>query len=250
MRDFAVIPVIDLKGGQVVHAQAGARADYRPIETPLGSADDPIGVARALLAITKSPLLYIADLDAIESHGNHFALCRELSDALPGTALWIDAGFSSVTDCAFWLPLGATLVVGSESLATIEAWQELRAGFGESLVLSLDFAAEGLRGPGALLSDPALWPNRIIAMCLARVGADRGPDLERLKTVVELAGPRAVYAGGGVRGIDDLEAIAAGGASGALIATVLHAGSVGQNEIAAFQGRRRSRSDQIRNPAS
>jgi len=37
---------------------------------------------------------------------------------------------------------------------------------------------------------------------------------------------------------------------GALIATALHRGAVTQNEIAAFLQRRRSRSDQIRNPAS
>lgn len=242
--------MIDLKGGEVVHARAGARGAYQPIQTPLGPAGDAIAIARALLAVTASPLLYVADLDAIEGHGTHFELCRALSDALPGTTLWIDAGFSSLTDCAFWLPLGTTLVIGSESIATIEIWQELRASLGESLVLSLDFAMDGLRGPQAFLSEPALWPDRIIVMCLTRLGTDRGPDIARLKAVVAQAGARAVYAAGGVRGVSDIEAIAAAGASGALIATALHARAIVQNEIAAFQGRRRSRLDQIRNPAS
>jgi hypothetical protein len=40
--DFAPIPVIDLKDGGVVHARAGKRADYRPLETPFGLADDPL----------------------------------------------------------------------------------------------------------------------------------------------------------------------------------------------------------------
>ena len=40
--DFAVIPVLDLKDGLVVHARAGKqahagkRAEYRPIATPFG----------------------------------------------------------------------------------------------------------------------------------------------------------------------------------------------------------------------
>ncbi|MGC1180327.1 MAG: HisA/HisF-related TIM barrel protein [Methyloceanibacter sp.] len=241
MHDFAVVPVIDLKGGLVAHARTGARAAYRPIETPLGPADNPIAIARALLAITASPALYVADLDAITGAGNHFDLCRDLADALPATSLWIDAGFSNVTDCAFWLPLGATLVIGSESLPAIGNWHELHSTYGESLVLSLDFAAEGLRGPTPILSEPAAWPNRIIAMCLDRVGTDQGPDVERLRNVVEAAGTRAVYGAGGVRRIGDLEAITAAGAKGALIATALHEGAIAQNEIAAFLQRRRSR---------
>jgi HisA/HisF family protein len=243
MQDFAVIPVIDLKGGLVVHARAGARAAYRPLQTELGATGDPIAIARALLAITASPTLYLADLDAIGGTGNHFELCRDLAQALPATALWIDAGFSNVTDCAFWLPLGATLVIGSESLPAIGNWLELNASFGKSLVLSLDFAAGGLRGPTALVSETGSWPNRIIAMALDRVGTDDGPDIERLETTIRGAGDRAVYAAGGLRAIGDLEAIAAAGASGALIATALHSGAITQNEIAAFLQRRRSQFD-------
>ena len=78
---------------------------------------------------------YIADLDAILGRGNNFDLCRELAHAFPDTALWIDAGFSDVTDCAFWLPLGATLVIGSESVASLEAWDNIRASFGRNVVL-------------------------------------------------------------------------------------------------------------------
>jgi phosphoribosylformimino-5-aminoimidazole carboxamide ribotide isomerase len=239
MNDFAIIPAIDLKDGSVVHASGGDRAAYHPIETPLGPSDDAVAIARALLAMSEAPALYIADLDAIEGVGNHFELCRDLSSALPETALWIDAGFSNVTDCAFWLPLGATLVIGTESLSFSEDWQELRASFGENLMLSLDFDAKGQRGPNTLFAESAHWPDRIIVMSLDRVGTGDGPDIERLRNVVERAGSRSVYASGGIRDIGDLEAAAGAGASGALIATALHRGAVTQKEIAALlQGRR------------
>src|SRR5215813_4532696 len=230
MTDFAIIPALDLKDGLVVHASSGARADYRPIETPLGPADDPVTIARALLAIAGSRTLYIADLDAIEGVGNHFELCRDLASALPHNDLWIDAGFSNVTDCAFWLPLGATLVIGSEGLAFAEDWQELRASFGESLVLSLDYGAEGQRGPASVFAEPAHWPERIITMSLDRVGTGNGPDIARLRDVVDQAGSRSVYASGGMRSMGDLEAAAEAGAGGALIATALHRGAVTQKE--------------------
>src|ERR671918_2330439 len=141
--EFAVIPALDLKGGIVVHAKGGNRSVYRPIVSPFGPADDPAAIARGLLGVTASPILYIADLDAIAGDGNHFELVRGLSDALHGTALWIDAGFSDVSDCAFWLPLGATLVIGTESVAAADDWLAIYNAFGESVALSLDFNSEG-----------------------------------------------------------------------------------------------------------
>lgn len=241
MQDFAIVPVMDLKGGIVVHARGGKRSDYWPIATPFGSADDPIAIARALMVETLSPILYIADLDAIEGTGNHFDLCRDLSDALPGAELWIDAGFSDVTDCAFWLPLGATLVIGTERLPSVENWQGLAATFGRSLILSLDHGSGGLLGPAVLHEDASLWPDRVILIDLPRIGSGEGPDLRGVQSAREHAGDRAIYAGGGLRNLDDVEALAETGAAGALIATALHKQTITQNEIAAFLQRRRSR---------
>jgi phosphoribosylformimino-5-aminoimidazole carboxamide ribotide isomerase len=232
---FAVIPVIDLKDGFVVHARAGKRRDYRPIATPFGPAQDPVAIARALLAVTGSTTLYIADLDAIMGRGNNFDLCRELADAFPSVTLWIDAGISDVTDCVFWLPLDATLVIGSESVTSLRTWENIRASFGQHVVLSLDFDEYGLRGPKDVLTDPALWPDRLILMSLARVGMEEGPDLDRLERMLGLAGHRAVFTAGGVRHAGDLERTARAGARGALIATALHSRAVTKDEIAALR---------------
>jgi HisA/HisF family protein len=240
--DFAVIPVIDLKDGLVVHARAGKRAAYQPLISPFGPAHDALAIARALLAITGSLELYVADLDAIGGTGHHFELCRELADALPDATLWIDAGFSDVTDCAFWLPLGAALVIGSESIASLDAWHNIRASFGHNVVLSLDFDEKGLRGPEQVMADPALWPDRLILMSLGRVGMEGGPDLSRLQETLRLAGSRAVFTAGGVRNVDDIEEAAAAGARGALVATALHSGTITRNEIAALLRGRRCRS--------
>jgi len=242
MTNFTVIPALDLKGGMVVHAVGGDRAAYSPIASPFGAADDPAAIARGLLATTGSTDLYIADLDAIAGIGNHFELVRGLSYALPRATLWIDAGFSDVADCAFWLPLGATLVIGSESLLAVDDWRNIHGAFGESVVLSLDYGTDGSRGPEPLFSDPALWPLRIIAMDLTRVGSDTGPNVERLKTLIGEASGRAVYAAGGVRNARDLEAIAALNARGAVIATALHSQAITQKEIAALERKRRSQS--------
>jgi HisA/HisF family protein len=234
MSRFTVIPVLDLKGGVAVHAVAGKRADYAPLASPFGSPDDPASIARGLLAATGSPALYVADLDAIEGVGNHFELVRGLSYALPDITLWVDAGFSDVADCAFWLPLGATLVIGSESLEAVDDWRDIHSAFGESVVLSLDRGPDGERGPEPLFSDPGLWPNRLVAIDLARVGTGEGPDIDRLRGILDMAHGRAVFSGGGVRNAADLAAIKALDAQGALIATALHTNAITQKEIAAL----------------
>jgi phosphoribosylformimino-5-aminoimidazole carboxamide ribotide isomerase len=238
--DFAVIPALDLKDGVVVHAKGGARADYRPVASLFGAADDPLRIAHGLLAVTGSSVLYVADLDAIMGTGTNFELVRGLSYALPDTTVWIDAGFSRVADCAFWLPLGATLVIGSEALAAIEDWRDLREEFGEDLVLSLDFDSAGRRGPGALFDDRALWPGRVIAMHLGRVGGDQGPDADGLGSLIAMADGCSIFAAGGIRNAKDLAAVAAAGARGAVLSTALHKEALTQNEIAALLRERRS----------
>jgi len=239
MPPFAIIPVLDLMRGEVVRARAGERATYRPIETKLAPGSRPEDVLRGLRGLARFPAFYVADLDAIAGTGNHFELVRGLADALPTATLWIDAGFSDVAECAFWLPLGATLVIGSESLSAVDAWQDIHGAFGESVVLSLDFDANGRKGPAPLFDDPGLWPLRVVAMSLARVGAESGPDLDRLKSIVETAGGRAVYAAGGVRDASDLARIASVKAQGAILATALHSQAITQKEIAALLRERR-----------
>ena len=73
-----IIPVIDLRGGQVVRARMGARDQYRPIETPLSPTSDPLDVTRGLLSVFPFRTLYVADLDAIEGTGNSAAVLARL----------------------------------------------------------------------------------------------------------------------------------------------------------------------------
>ena len=101
-------------------------------------------------------------------------------------------------------------------------------------VLSLDFQGDAFLGPPELLASPQLWPHRIIAMTLARVGSSLGPDLNRLRGLVALAPGGQWYAGGGVRHADDLRALAQLGMSGALVATALHAGALNQSTLTAY----------------
>ena len=216
-----VIPVIDLKGGVVVHARMGERALYRPIETPLARGSDPIDVARGLLAVHRFTTLYVADLDAITGTGDNRAALDRLRRALPDLTLWVDSGIADQGAAAAWLAQGlGHVVLGSETQRDIAAIRHFATE--PHAVLSLDFRGEAFQGPPELLANAAIWPQRVIVMTLHRVGSDAGPDFARLRAIKPAA--REIYAAGGVRDADDLQALADAGIAGALVASSLHNG--------------------------
>lgn len=229
-----LIPVIDLLRGEVVHARGGNRAAYRPLASALGGGSDPFAVVHALLALHPFRTLYVADLDAIERRGDNRAIVRALRRDFPQLELWVDAGCAGAADAvAARIDDRVRPVVGSETLASVDALREAVRAVPE-LVLSLDFRGDALLGPATLLADPGLWPERVIAMTLARVGADAGPDLERLQRLRALAPACRLYAAGGVRGPADLEDLAAQGTAGVLLATALHAGRLPRETLARY----------------
>ena len=232
MASFELIPVIDLMGGLVVHARAGDRDRYRPLEhSRVSASPEPPAVIEGLLALHAFRTLYIADLDAIRKQGDHKSLIFRLRQMFPQLSLWVDAGFSGECGCRRFLAAGlGDLVLGSESQADLR----LLDLFGDDprLILSLDFQGDRPLGAAALFEAPERWPERVIAMTLARVGGGGGPDIERLQALRRAAPERRLYAAGGVRGADDLRTLAGIGCAGALVASAFHDGRLDRAEIA------------------
>jgi phosphoribosylformimino-5-aminoimidazole carboxamide ribotide isomerase len=179
---------------------------------------------------------YIADLDAIRGMGHHRALVGALQARWPEIAFWVDAGLAAPQSCREWRDAGiGHLVVGSESQTdpdTLAAAVELVGA--EHVALSLDFRGGAFLGPPALHEQPALWPERVIAMTLDRVGAGTGPDLERLAAIGARKPGIRLWAAGGVRGPEDLEALSAAGIDSVLVASALHDGRLDGRTLARF----------------
>lgn len=221
-----LIPVIDLKGGIVVHARRGARDTYAPLSTPLAASCAATDVVRGLLALAPFRTLYIADLDAITRMGDNAAAIAGLRRDFPQLELWVDAGDATAEAVRARAAAGQGIsVMGTETLDGAAAVRAAQAA--GPLVLSLDSNAAGPLGPQAVHADAALWPSRVIVMTLARVGSGEGPDLDAVRRVRARHPEGAVFAAGGVRGPQDLEALAAAGAAGVLVATALHDGRIG-----------------------
>jgi len=135
--------------------------------------------------------------------------------------MWVDNGAADASALHAFIEADlGTLVIGSESQGDGKLIAQHRDSM--RIVLSLDFRGDAFQGPQEILTEPALWPHRIIVMTLARVGSDAGPDMERLAAVRSIAGEREIYAAGGVRDASDLSVLKAAGAFGALVSTALH----------------------------
>ena len=226
-----VIPVIDLKAGQVVHARRGERDRYAPIATPLTRSSDPVDVARGLLAIHAFPALYVADLDALMGTGDNRVALTRLKAAFPHLTLWVDSGIAELEAAAAWLDGGQNrLVIASE--AQRDTALARRLAHHPRAILSLDFRDATFLGPPELLEDSSCWPAAVIVMTLARVGSGAGPDMPRVAAIRDAASTRQVYAAGGVRDRADLVALQRAGIAGALVASCLHDGRLSGPEIA------------------
>ena len=231
-----VIPVIDLLGGEVVHAQQGQRSSYRPIRSPLCNSSEPLDVVRGYRSLFDFTELYIADLDAIQSTASNEASVRAIRSAFGDLQLWVDNGLATLGDCREWLDKGlGDLVIGSEAQKGAAVLDGLLTHpYAQRVLLSLDFKGETFLGPQALLEDGTAWPGRVIVMTLARVGSGQGPDVDRLDTIIARAGQRQVFAAGGVRDGRDLNQLARRGVSGALVATALHDGRIARSDLEAL----------------
>jgi phosphoribosylformimino-5-aminoimidazole carboxamide ribotide isomerase len=231
-----IIPVIDLKAGEVVHARRGERDSYRPVVSQLCRGSRPLDVIAGFLEVHPFDTLYVADLDAIQRRGDNQATIAEIDRAFPQVQLWVDSGRGDRAACESWLERNpGTLVLGSEAVSEPTILREL--GDGARIVLSLDFRDEAFLGPPGLLNAVEDWPQRVIVMTLARVGSGAGPDLARLDEVARQAQGRQIFAAGGVRGGEDLRDLARRGIDGVLVASALHDRRIGRAEIAAVAPR-------------
>lgn len=245
-----VIPVLDLLDGHVVRAVRGERTAYQPIRSPLAATSEPLHIARALLAASGARTLYIADLGAILQQGAHVETLAALRAALPGTDIWLDAGYADYAsmhslferieaatrrnrDSRSAPHALATLVpvFGTESLHDIDALRAAETA-GLSPILSLDHRAGHL-----IAATPSLiparrtstwWPGRVIAMTLDQVGSYDGPDLATFERIrANTPTHIAVIGAGGIRHRDDMAAAARTGASAWLVASALHDRRIG-----------------------
>jgi phosphoribosylformimino-5-aminoimidazole carboxamide ribotide isomerase len=248
-----IIPVLDLAGGIAVHAQAGDRARYAPVES--GLAPGRVGDAAALLRAFHATLgiheCYVADLDAIQGGAVQRTLLRELAEFHTGFAgaLLVDAGTHTQGGALEVLSCGASeVVVGLETLHAFADLSAIISLVGSSrVVFSLDLrlgnpvlhnTLQDARGPGpeaVSLAEQAATAGvvTILLLDLGRIGTGCGVDLGLLESLRRRLPGIRLLAGGGVLTRRDLERMRDVGCDGALVASAIHTGRLTAADLTA-----------------
>ena len=185
----------------------------------------------------------MADLDAIVGDGENSARIGALARE---ARVMVDAGVTDPVRAQALLDLGAhRVIVGTETLTGPDALDRLLAELPEgAVVLSVDLRDGRVLSPDARLAGlPALDAvarlhraglREAIVLDLARVGSGSGPDVALVRELAVRFPEVELLAGGGVRDVADLCALAEAGAAGALVATALHSGAIGRDELRAL----------------
>jgi phosphoribosylformimino-5-aminoimidazole carboxamide ribotide isomerase len=236
-----LIPVLDVMNGQVVRAIGGRRHEYQPIVSRVIASTHPVVVAGALLARTAATELYIADLDAI---CGGTALAPEIERVLreSQSPAWLDIGINAQRSATLLSGFStAWPVVGLETGAGPQHLEETLAAAGpRPVAVSLDLRAGELLGQwqdwSAGHSRDAITVVRtaircgakaIIVLDLSRVGTGSGTGTELLLRLIRNEFPGIdLIAGGGVRTWDDVDRLGDAGATGVLVASALHDGTL------------------------
>ncbi|OQK18355.1 hypothetical protein AU255_11220 [Methyloprofundus sedimenti] len=224
-----IIPVIDIKAGQVVLARQGQRHNYQPLSTPLCRSSQIDDVLDAYLNVSSFTSIYIADLDALMNAGNNHALINSLFSRYPYLNFIIDSGSAKPLyrppHTQQFTPVIATESIVKQDLAKLKQDSD-------NFILSLDFSAQDTQmGERHLYKSPDLWPKRLILMTLGLVGKNSGPDLIKLADYHHNYPEHDFIAAGGVRHVKDLLQLKKIGIEIALVASALHNRSLTSRDI-------------------
>jgi len=242
----AILPVIDLRFGQVVRGMAGRREDYQPVESRYAEDSRPGSIAHVYAKNFGFQDCYVADLNAIVDGQMDVAALEAI--AVQGLKVWLDAGLGSVQHWRAcqdalrdWRPY--RWVVGLESLESWQALENLLERISpERLVFSLDmqegkpistredFAGMSAEEVARRAADVGV--TSMILLDLAAVGQGKGSRTESLIRALQTDLPEVeLIGGGGMSWPEDVEALAKCGAKRILVASALHDG-----RIAALRG--------------
>ncbi len=222
-----IIPVIDLKDGQAVHARLGNRQQYQPIKSSLCKSSDIFDVIDAFLELYPFDTVYIADLNALSKNGNHHILLEKVLNHFSNTTFWIDAGYHQ--PYKLFSQINYLPVIGSESCRDSNL-SDIKA-INEDFILSLDFSLTQPLGPKKLFENSEFWPKRIIIMTLGLVGSNAGPALAMLQKYCNNYPGKNIIAAGGIRNSEDLLLLKEMGITHTLIASALHSGTISAANI-------------------
>jgi phosphoribosylformimino-5-aminoimidazole carboxamide ribonucleotide (ProFAR) isomerase len=222
-----VIPALDVAGGRLVHVVGSAEV------AAAAFGGDPMAAAEAFVG-AGAARLHVVDVDLARSGeaGNADVLAAVCGLGVPVQA---SGGVRTAEQVDALLAGGADRVVlGSAALHDRGGAEGLVRRFDDRLVVGIEADGDTVRARGTDLELPlrdllgwlaGLEVRRYLFTEVGRAGGLQGPDLEAIGAFAEHV-PVPVVVAGGIRGVEDLRAIAAldGRVEGAVIGRALYDG--------------------------
>jgi phosphoribosylformimino-5-aminoimidazole carboxamide ribonucleotide (ProFAR) isomerase len=223
-----VIPAIDIAAGRL------ARLSTKGIVPVDAYGGDPVAAAHAFVEAA-APWIHVVDLDmALTGEARNLATLTDIASL--GVPIQASGGITTELQVDEALSAGASrAVVGSAAFAFRDATAKLISSRGDAVAVGIEADGSTLRPRGSGAHDAPLWDAlewlaalnvaRFVYTEVGRVDGMGGPDLDGVWALATHTG-RPVIASGGVRGHDDLRAIAALGVGieGAIIGRALYEG--------------------------
>jgi phosphoribosylformimino-5-aminoimidazole carboxamide ribotide isomerase len=231
--EFLLYPAVDIRHGRVVRLVHGDAA----AETVYGA--DPVATAADLVA-RGATRLHVVDLDAAFGEGSGAAVIEAIAVAVgPRVEVQVGGGLRDDDAIDRVLARGAArAILGTVALADpafveraivrhgadrIAAALDVRGTVAVGGGWTQDAGGADLDRAAAALLDAGV--RRFVVTAIERDGTLAGPDLALLRRVAAAGAPEVV-ASGGIRSLDDLEAVADAGCVGAVVGRALYAGGI------------------------
>ncbi len=241
-----LIPAVDLRGGKCVRLYKGdfaRQTDY---------SDDPAGMARRFAALSVRDL-HIVDLDGARSGEqlNRATVERIVSEV--DLDVQLGGGLRDAESIRHWLDAGvARCVIGSLAATQPEQVADWIDEVGaDRIVLALDVRLDDDGTPRLTThgwtrtSETSLWQcldsfttrgaRHVLCTDVSKDGAMAGPNTALYSEVLRRYPGLELQASGGVRNLDDLEALRRAGLPAAVSGRALLDGAITADEVTAFQ---------------
>ncbi len=244
MKNFKIIPVIDILNSKAVHAVKGERNNYKPLKSYLFDSDDPIDIINILHQKYKFSYFYIADLDAIMKQDPNLDFLIKISKISSIKAM-IDPGISLYNDILKYVNYNIEyIIVGLETISSIEILSNiLNFSTQNKIILSIDMYKEKLLTNIDLFKNQNplkiikiiqdLGINQIILLDLYKVGQKLGGISPLYLDIREIFNGD-IYVGGGIKDFEDIDNFYNNKFSGVLLGTALYDGSINIQKLVNF----------------
>jgi phosphoribosylformimino-5-aminoimidazole carboxamide ribotide isomerase len=221
---FRLILALDLLDGKIVHAIRGEREKYTPIHvfSKFVETSDPLAVIEKMMPEE----VYIADINRLMGTGDNRGDIQSVSTFC---RTMLDWGVRRIEDVEFASGIADNVILGTET----SSFKLIEESTAFDISVSIDIKNGRVLSPDDDKSDSLDFVRKLndydvmdlIILEINRIGTKSGVDAEFLGDVLAIS-DHEIIVGGGISNAADISVLREIGASGVIVSTAIHDGSI------------------------